>query len=65
MWLGELAIGLILLAATFLLFRVASPRNGVPPPFMQVATMQTIVPFGVLLGFCVSGTLIVYSLVAN
>ena len=65
MWLAELAIGIIVLVATYFLYRVASPKDGVPPVFMRVPTMQTVIPFVILLGFCVSGTFIIYSLTAN
>jgi hypothetical protein len=56
----EFLAGIVLFVGAVGLMQVARPREGVQPAFMSLYGMKTIVPFALLVGFCIGATFIIH-----
>ena len=64
MWLGELVVGIILIALAFVMLRIARAKDGVLPPFLRIRGVRPVYTWGVLLGIFVGATFVIHSVLA-
>lgn len=64
MQIGELIVGIILIATAFVMLRIARAKDGVLPPFLRARGARPIYTWGVLLGIFVGATFVVHGVLA-
>ncbi len=64
MQIGELIIGILLIAMAFVMLRIARAKDGELPPFLRIWGVRPVYTWGVLLGIFVGATFIGHAVLA-
>jgi uncharacterized membrane protein YfcA len=64
MQIGELIVGIILIALAFVMLRIARAKDGVLPPFLRIRGMRPVYTWGILLGLFVGATFVAHGVLA-